>query len=234
MTERIESETREPRSPLGALDDLLKRPLDGLTRADRPGTTGGSWRLALGAALCWILYGAAAGFFQGDAQIPIAGLKAGLIVGASLLLCVPSLYVFATLMGADLSPRRFLAVVSGFGGMIGLLLLGLLPVGWLFSVSSTSLAFVAWLHLVLWLVAVFFATRFLGEALRHTGSRPIAVFWVGLFCVVSFQVTTLFRPVLWRAPGALVFEGRKMFFLEHFGHIISEPPAPGKGGDTRK
>ncbi len=225
MTERVENETQGPRNLLGALDDLLKRPLDGLTRADQPGTAGASWRLVLGAALCWILYGAAAGFFQGGSQIPVAALKAGLIVAASLVLCVPSLYVFATLMGANLSPRRFLAVVSGFGGMVGVLLLGLLPVGWLFSVSSTSLAFVAWLHLLTWLLAVSFATRFLGEALRQTGSRPIVVLWAGLFCVVSFQVTTLLRPLLWRAPGAPIFEARKAFFLEQFGQVAGKPPA---------
>jgi hypothetical protein len=125
-------------------------------------------------------------------------------------------------MGADLSPRRFLAVISGFGGMVGLLLVGLLPVGWLFSVSSTSLAFVSWLHLALWLLALLFATRFLGDALRQTGSQPVAFLWVSLFCVVSFQVTTLCRPVLWRAPGAPMFEGRKMFFLEQFGRIMDE------------
>jgi hypothetical protein len=230
MTERRENETREPRSVLGALDELLKRPFDGLRRADLPGPPGaGSRRLLIGAVLCWTLYGAAAGFFQGGAQIPVAALKAGLIVAASLLLCMPSLYVFAALLGANLSPRVFLAVVSGFGGMVGLLLLGLLPIGWLFSVSSTSLAFVSWLHLLLWLLALLFAKRFLGEALRQAGSRSGAFLWVGLFCLVSLQVTTLFRPVLWRDPGGAFFEGEKMFFLEQFGRIMEGPPkAPAK------
>jgi len=35
--------------------------------------------------------------------------------------------------------------------------------------------------------------------------------------------------VLWRAPGAPAFEGRKMFFLEQFGRIMDETATP-KGG----
>jgi len=92
--------------------------------------------------------------------------------------------------------------------------------------KRTSLAFVSWLHLLLWLLALLFAMRFLGEALRQAGSQSGAVLWVGLFCVVSFQVTTLVRPVLWRAPGAPLFEGSKMFFLEQFGRIMDGPTAP--------
>ncbi len=231
MTERTHTDVNAPENLLGAFDDLLKRPLAGLARADGAAPLAYCWRLLRGAALCWALYGAAAGFFQGGLQIPIAGLKAGLIVAASLMLCVPSLYVFASLMGADLSPRRFLAVVSGFGGMLGLLLLGLLPIGWLFSVSSSSLVFVAWLHVALWLLALLFATRFLGEALRQAGSQGIAALWVALFCVVAFQVTTLMRPVLWRAPGTPVFEGGKMFFLEQFDRLLSGPEKRGAARD---
>lgn len=231
MTARAETEDPDPEGVFGAFDDLLKRPLVRLGRADGSGPMSSCWRVLGGAALCWALYGAAAGFFQGGGQILLAALKASLIVAATLLLCLPSLYVFASLMGADLSPRRFLAVVSGFGGLVGLLLVGLLPIGWLFSVSSSSLAFMAWLHLILWLLALAFATRFLAQALRQMGSQAVTVLWAGLFCLVSFQVATVLRPVLWRPPGAPLFEARKMFFVEHFGRVIDErprTPAPAK------
>jgi hypothetical protein len=229
MTAPAETEAGDPDGIFTAFDDLLKKPRLRLGRADGSGPMTSCWRVLGGAGLCWLLYGAAAGFFQGGGQILVTALKTALTVAASLALCVPSLYVFASLLGADLSPRRFLAVVSGFGGLVGLLLLGLLPVGWLFSVSSSSLAFMAWLHVFLWLLAVSLAGQFLADALRQLGSRSVATLWVVLFCVVSFQVATVLRPVLWRAPGAPLFEGRKMFFLDHFGGIVG-----GKGGGAAR
>jgi len=219
-----------PTGMLGAFDELLKRPAETLARSDEGGSARNSWRLLGGAVLLWVVYGAGAGFFQGGGQIAVAALKAGLIVACGLALCVPSLYVLASLAGADLSPRRFLVVVSGFAGTLGLLLLALLPVGWLFSLSSNYLASAVWLHLLLWMVAVAFAARFLATAIRR--SELVVALWVVLFCAVCFQVTTLMRPVLWRPAGTSLFDANtKLFFLEQFGRIhrvpaIVPPPKP--------
>jgi hypothetical protein len=211
-----------PTGVLGAFDELLKRPDETIERADGPASVRNSWRLLAGACALWVLYGAAAGFFQGGSQIAVAGLKAAAIVAGGLALCAPSLYVLASLAGADLSPRRFLGIVSGFAGTLGLLLLALLPVGWLFSLSSNYLASAVWLHLLLWLVAGGFAARFLARAIRR--SELVILLWIGLFCAVCFQVTTLMRPVLWRPAGTSVFDANtKLFFLEQFGRIHDVP-----------
>ena len=220
-----------PTGILGAFDELLKRPDAALSRADEGSSIGNSWRLLGGAVLLWAVYGAGAGFFQGGSQIAVAALKAGLIVASGLALCVPSLYVLASLAGADLSPRRFLAIVTGFAGTLGLLLLALLPVGWLFSLSSNYLASAVWLHLLLWIVAIGFAARFLATALRR--SELVVALWVVLFSSVCFQVTTLMRPVLWRPVGTSLFDANtKLFFLDQFGRIHRVPavvPPPKKG-----
>jgi hypothetical protein len=217
---------------LGAFDDLLKRPSEALARAEDDVSVRNSWRLLGGALLLWAVYGAGAGFFQGGSQIAVAALKAGLIVAFGLALCVPSLYVLASLAGADLSPRRFLAIVSGFAGTLGMLLLALLPVGWLFSLSSNYLASAVWLHLLLWIVAVAFAARFLADALRQVGAAFVVFLWICLFCAVCFQVTTLMRPVLWRPAGTSLFDSNtKLFFLDQFGlvHRVPAVVPPPKG-----
>ena len=139
--------------------------------------------------------------------------------------------MLASLAGADLSPRRFLAIVTGFAGTLGLLLLALLPVGWLFSLSSNYLASAVWLHLLLWIVAIGFAARFLATALRR--SELVVALWVVLFSSVCFQVTTLMRPVLWRPAGTSLFDANtKLFFLDQFGRIHSVPAVvpPSKKG----
>ena len=96
---------------------------------------------------------------------------------------------------------------------------------WLFSVSSSSLAFVVWLHLILWAMALVFGGRFLRAALPEVHPGAL-ILWLVLFCVVSFQVVTFVRPVLWRSPGAPVVEQGKLFFLDHFNASRDEGEGP--------
>lgn len=207
-----------PRGTLGTFHDLLTRPLVLLERA-REARGLPLVSLLVGTALCYALYGAAAGFFQGGAQVWLAAFKVPLIIGMTFLLCLPSLFVFSALAGADWSGRKFLAVVSGFAATLGLLLAALLPIAWLFSVSSRYLASAVWLHILLWLLAIGVGWRFLSLALSDIGARGGMILWLLLFCVVSFQVATFLRPVLWRQPDQPLFTRGKMFFLEHMGKV---------------
>jgi hypothetical protein len=219
MTGHNEIVAVEPRGVVGTLDELLRRPMAGTERAQAGASVGGwTGRVLAGSVACWALYGAAGGFFQGGAQVAIAAAKAPFIVLATAALCVPSLYVFGLLAGASLTRSRLAVVLAGFLGLVGLVLVGLLPIGWLFSVSSSSLAFVVWLHLILWIMALVFGGRFLCVALPEM-PRPALMLWLSLFCVVSFQVATFVRPVLWRAPGAPVLEQGKLFFIDHFSKV---------------
>jgi hypothetical protein len=216
----------EPASMLQAFDELLKQPALTVSRA----TTTRSPRVALwlmgGALLSASVYGGASGFFQGGTAILLPMLKAPLILAFSLLLCLPSLYIIGSLLGARLSAQRFRVAVAGFAGMIGLLMVGLMPIVWLFSVSSRSLAFVTTLHVGLWVVCVAFAARFLGLALKESGAHAAPVLWVLLFLIVSLQVATFLRPVLWFEPGGSFFRAEKLFFLEHYDRVINPPTAP--------
>jgi hypothetical protein len=220
MAESIEAGMTEPGTVLSTLDELLRRPDAGFERA-RAGAPIGTWamRVVGGAIGGCMLYGAGSGFFAGGAQIGIAAVKAPLIVASSALLCLPSLYVFGLLAGAPLTRARFVVTLAGFIGMIAMVLVGLLPIEWLFSVSTASLEFVVWLHLALWGIAVIFGARFLRAALPEVplGARLL---WLALFCVVSFQVTTFMRPTLWREPNAPVLEHGKLFFLDHFSRTL--------------
>lgn len=214
----------EPTAPstpgglLASFDELLTARTAIVRRADAEAPLG-SRNLLLGALVCCLLYGAIAGGFEGGGQILLAALKAPLIVAVSLLLCLPSLYVFGATSGVRWNPRRLLAAVSGFAATLGLLLLALLPIAWLFSVSSRHLTTVVWLHVLLWALALGFGWRFLGGALRELGSRGGMILWLLLFSVVSFQVATFVRPVLYREPGAPAFAGGKLFFLENLGQV---------------
>jgi len=217
-----------PANLLAALDELLKRPAITVGRA--ASADAGRMSAYLGGAglLAAMIYGLAAGFFQGGVSLLVAMLKAPLVLAVSVLLCLPSLYITSALLGAHLTARRFWLAVAGFAGMIGILMLGLVPIVWLFSVSSRSLGFVTVLHALLWLLIVGFSARFLSLALRESGAQAPPVLWVILFVVVSLQVATVFRPILWLGPETKLFQSEKLFFLEHFNRIMSMP-AQGAG-----
>lgn len=210
----------EPSGVFAALDELMKRPLDPVGRAASDTSFAPTLRLLAASLLCCAAYGAAAGCFQGGGQVLLASVKAPLIVAWTLVLCAPSLYVFASLSGATFGGRKFMAVLAAFAAMQGLLLAGLLPIGWLFSVSSRSLAFLVWLHLVVWLIALGFAGRMLRATLRECGARTDLGAWLILYCLVAFQVATVVRPVLWRPPEGRLIETERTFFLEHFARSI--------------
>jgi hypothetical protein len=217
-----------PPSGIGsALAELLKHPLWTVTRLQTPGSAVLSLRLLAGALVCFAAYGAAAGFFQGGSQIGLATAKAPLIVLASLLLCAPSFFVFGSLAGADLSWRQVAGLLAAFGAMLSLLLLGLIPISWLFSFSSSSLVFATWLHILAWGIALWFGWRFFTLALPRARARKVAFLWTLLFTVVSFQMATILRPILYRVPGEALVASGKLFFLEHLGNL-KNPEPPGK------
>jgi hypothetical protein len=213
-----------PRGTFGAFNELLTRPL-ALVQRGRAGGRLGAGRLFAGAFACYVLYGLAAGSFGGGRDLLVPAVKAPLVIALTFLLCLPSLYVFGAMSGIEWSRRRLLAVTAGFAGTLGLLLAGLMPVVWLFSVSSRYLETAVWIHILLWLLTLGFGWRFLRLALRETGARGVMLPWLLLFCVVSFQVATFLRPVLARDPGEAFFAAGKMSMFENLGRVFDHDDA---------
>jgi len=200
---------------LAALNRLLKQP-EATAGAIVRGEQIPIPNFLVGALGCFAVYGLATGFFQGDLQIVIASLKAPAIVFGTALLCLPSFYVFTSLAGSELSPSRTIGILAGFCAVLGLLMTGMIPVAWLFSVSTKSILFVFWMHLIMWLAALVFARNYLRHAFPTLPQRRVLRLWIFLFVLVSFQMTTHLRPVLWRDAGQGVFTAGKMSFVEHF------------------
>lgn len=200
---------------VAAFDEVLKHPERALGRLTSPGAGGAALRLCAGSLVAVALYGGVAGWF-GD-QALLAAWKAPLVVALAVTLCAPSLYVLAALAGRDLEPRAFAGALAGFLATLGLVLVALLPIAWLFSVSSRSLVFVVWLHAILWTFAVLLATRFLGRLLADHGGTLFL--WTVLLLLVSLQAATVLRPLLAREAGEPVFAERRLFFFEHLRAI---------------
>jgi len=199
---------------LRSMDDLLKKPESALTAHP--------FALLAGALCCYVLYGLGTGFFQGGWSVALAATKVPLIILASTALCLPSLYVFMGLSGVDFSRRTFSSAVAGFAGITGLILLALVPVIWLFSVSTISLAFLVWLHAFVWATALVFGRRFL--LLSTNAARGAVGLWLVLLFFVSLQMTTYMRPVLWRTPGKPLIASEKQSFFDHLYDVFEWKP----------
>jgi hypothetical protein len=213
-----------PQGMIATFHELLQHPAWLAARTLRG--EGAAMRIAtllLGAALCAAIYGLSLGFFDSGWLFLVTAVKVPLILFGSLLLCLPSLYVFGTLSGARFTPERFLLSVAAFAGLLGLVLLGFFPIAWLFAVSSRSVGAVAFLNLIIWMVTVSFAGYLLRRFLRAFGGRDGTMLWVILFVFVSFQMTTYLRPVVGWEPGEALFVSEKMWFLEHMGRSWTLP-----------
>ena len=170
--------------------------------------------LALGGTA---LFGFGAGCFVDWKVALLDAVKAGGIVLFSYLLCLPTLYVFASIAGCRVGFAKLsqigLVVLSG----IGCILAALAPVLWLFAVSTESLAFFVLLSFALVIVAVALGARTLGGAVKaQVVSRPTGLSaWLVVFLVVALQALTLVRPML--SPiGAERKPDGKCFFFAHF------------------
>lgn len=203
--------------------DLLKNPVRvaRTIATDHPGLLNASLGLLAIALVCHAIFGAAIGLFVGWNVALMDAAKAPMIALFSLLLCFPSLYVFSCVAGSPLSLLQTLALGCSCQAMVGLLLIGLAPVGWLFAVSTASLPFVVILSFGIWLIAIIFADRYVGKlkAVSLFANQVGIKVWFFILVVVSLQMTTCMRPLL-GSSGKMGLPEKKMFFLEHFFSVI--------------
>lgn len=175
-----------------------------------------------------LVYGLVVGTFSGGDQLWAAPLKitAGLL--ASALICLPSLYIFACLSGAQARLTEVWGLVAGTLALMTILLIGFAPVAWVFSESTESVTFMGFLHLLFLVIAVYFGLRFLWRGFSHLHARSDGGVqtWMVIFLLVMLQMTTALRPLVGTAPTLLPTE--KRFFLAHWMDNLSadhRPPA---------
>lgn len=175
------------------------------------------------AVACHAVFGLAIGLFAGWPVAAMDIIKVPLVAVCSLLLCFPSLYVFACVAGSPLSISQTFALGCSCLAMVGLLLVGLAPVAWLFVVSTESLPFIVTLTLLIWLVAVAFAARYVGKLRANSlFQRQGGIkMWFLILIVVTLQMTTCMRPMLGKPENGW-WTGEKKFFLSHFGSTFEQ------------
>lgn len=208
---------KEPLTFQLLIQNLLKEPLDviyTLTKRDRL-----PWAALIFCILgAFALFGLILGGFSGGHQLWAAPLKmtGGLIFTA--IITFPSLFIFSCLTGAKINLKITCLILCCAVCCIALLLLGFAPILWLFSTTSSSLAFFGFLSLVTWLACLAFGISFLFRALSHLGANnffPISL-WFVIFTLVSLQMPTTLRPIIGESTDTFVDFSEKKLFLAHW------------------
>jgi hypothetical protein len=162
------------------------------------------------------LYGVVVGSLAGGTQLWIAPAKLALGTFLSVLICLPSLYVFSCLGGSDVQLRTMAGALAAGVCLSSLLLIGFAPVAWIFSQSTDSTAFMGTLHVLFWLIGLTFGLRLVSATshFRSEGHRGGLKSWSLIFILVCLQMTTTLRPIIGHSDSFLPRE--KKFFLVHW------------------
>lgn len=201
---------------------LLKHPhslINTIRQSENPGLLIG--KLVLLALGGFLIFGLTLGNFSFQEQIWAAPLKTIMGLTIATVICLPSLYIFSALTGTSLGLKEIAQGMAGALALIAALLLGFTPVLWVFSQSTDSEPFFGFLVLSAWLIALFFGTGLLLKMLDHTRTEkkaPLRI-WIGIFLLVSLQMSTTLRPII--GMSDTLFTSEKRFFLEHWGIEMS-------------
>lgn len=212
---------REPiPNVLVTIESILRQPRRLMFQLRQPGAGKLIAAMFFVTIVCSLIYGVIVGSFSGGMQWWAAPVKisAGLLIAT--IICLPSLYIFTCLSGAQARLIEIFGLVAGLLMLMTILLIGFAPVAWLFSQSTNHLAWMGSLHLIFWGIATIFGLRFLEAGFSHAKARSNAGLntWLVIFVLVVLQMTTALRPIVGTSDKFMTDE--KKFFLSHWGDSI--------------
>ena len=203
-----------------AIESILRQPRRLMFQLRQPGAGKLIAAMFFVTIVCSLIYGVIVGSFSGGMQWWAAPVKisAGLLIAT--MICLPSLYIFTCLSGAQARLIEIFGLVAGLLMLMTILLIGFAPVAWLFSQSTNHLAWMGSLHLIFWGIATIFGLRFLEAGFSHAKARSNAGLntWLVIFVLVVLQMTTALRPIVGTSDKFMTNE--KKFFLSHWGDSI--------------
>ena len=162
------------------------------------------------------IFGVIVGSFSMGDQLWATPLKLVVGISISMLICLPSLYIFSCLSGSRISILTTSVLMAGASALIGILLIGFAPVFWIFAQSTDTIPIVGVLLLIIWIVCLTFATRLIRNTIESfsAGETSHLKFWVLIFTLVTFQMSCTLRPIIGTSDELLTSE--KKFFIAHW------------------
>lgn len=155
-------------------------------------------------SLCFAIYGAIVGLYHSVPQSISAAIKLPCLYLLTLLICLPTLYIFNIFFGSSRSLTQHFIIVLTAASVISALLLGFAPVTLFFLITTNNYQFFKLLN-----VAIFILTGVIGVQFLYQGMKSISVqdeegksartkilqFWLILYGFVGSQLGWVIRPI---------------------------------------
>lgn len=156
------------------------------------------------------IYGVIIGAFHSPLQVLSSAIKLPALYLITLLVCLPTLYIFNVLFGSRQTIAQHFTYLLTAVSVIAMLLCGFAPVTLFFLITVNDYSFFLLLN-----VAIFALTGVIGVAFLYQVMRPIATydniqgikvrtnilrFWLGLYGFVGSQLGWTLRP-FFGSPG---------------------------------
>lgn len=204
------------------MEALLKHPLSTVfefATGSRAGALSRSLLLIIVAGL--VLFSLGAVDFSHGIRWWATPLKitGGLFIAA--LLCLPSLYIFSCLGGLEIRIKTVAGLLLTSLALTATILVGFVPVVWVFGQSSDSLVFMGTVLIFVWSIALYLGLGLLTRQARALGMKSgfHLKLWSAIFVLVTFQMSCTLRPLLGEAKTFLPTQ--KRFFLQHWSEQLN-------------
>lgn len=170
----LKGERRGLRAWFGDLDRLLSGDLTAVPRLRERGIGISPWRLSVCIVILAMSYGICMGLFAifadkgpGPMQVLASMVKVPLVFYLTLVVTLPSLYVFNALVGSGLSFGGVVRLLIASLGVNVTVLASLGPIVAFFSVCTTSYPFMVLFNVAIFAIAGLFGLRFLLQTLHR-------------------------------------------------------------------
>ena len=155
-------------------------------------------------SVCFALYGTIIGLSHSPAQALSSAIKLPSLYLLTLLICLPTLYIFNTFFGSNRSLAQHFVIVLSAASVISALLFGFAPVSLFFLITTSHYQFFKLLN-----VAIFMLTGIIGVHFLYNGIQLISdedpegqgirtrilQFWLVLYGFVGSQLGWTLRPI---------------------------------------
>ncbi len=184
------------------------------------------------------MYGVIIGSFHGGQQALSSGIKLPILYLLTLIICLPTLYIFSALFGAQRSLKQYFAYLLTAATVISLLLCGFAPVTLFFltTIGVKDYSFFLLLNIFFFGLTGVIGVGFLYQVLRPIETigaegivdpnfkvrRNILRFWLVLYGFVGSQLGWILRPFFGSAGQFEWFRDREGNFLTGVWSALSD------------
>jgi len=150
-----------------------------------------------------VFYGLVVGISVGGWQMLYDPIKMPWVLVFTLVLCLPSLYVFSCYLGSRLELAQLCALAFTGTGVVATILIGFAPITWFFMFTAPgSHHFAVLINVAVFVVAGSFGVQFMRRGARAVHRTPeerralerVVNWWMVLYALVGAQMAWLLRP----------------------------------------